>query len=624
MSRPLFKTLMKGLAPDKRYKVSEWAESHRVLSRRSSAEPGAYRVGRTPYAREIMDLLSSDDPTREVVLMKGSQVGGSEIGLNWLGYIIDHSPAPVLLVMPTVEMAKRNSKQRVDPMIEDSPTLRGKVQDPRSRDSSNTMLMKDFKGGTLIMTGANSAVGLRSMPARYIFFDEVDAYPSDADNEGSPIELAKARARTFTNRKFFYVSTPTVANRSEVERIFDSSDRRYFMVPCPFCGFAQKLEFSRLKWEKAQPETARYHCLECNGKIENWQKTEMLDKGKWEKTAESEIAGFHLNALYSPVGWYSWEEIAKDWLKAQRNNDLRRTFVNTVLGETWVDRGEAPDWHRLYERREKYIIGKVPRGVIFLTCGVDIQKDRIEAEVVGWGRNKESWSIQYVVLPGDTSSPDPWKQLFELLSTSFKTWAETDLPIRMMAVDSGYNTQVVYDWCRKFPLSRVVAVKGQAHLETIVGHPKTVEMKMSGKKIKHGLKSWPVGSSLMKSELYGFLRQNAPTNQDEPYPTGYCHFPEYEPAFFEMLTAEELMVKTVKGYKKFEWEKVRDRNEALDCRIYARAAASIVGLDRFTEAHFAMLENQMGLLKPAEIKEAVTAKPQTEIMRRKPSEFWRN
>ncbi len=184
-----------GLRPDPLLTVSEWADRHRVLSSRASAEPGRYRTGRTPYLREIMDCLSPSHPCRRVVFMKGAQVGATEAGNNFLGFIIHHAPGPVLAVQPTVEMAKRNSRQRIDTLIDESPILRERVKPARSRDAGNTMLSKDFPGGTLVMTGANSAVGLRSMPARYLFLDEVDAYPASADEEGDPVALACARTR---------------------------------------------------------------------------------------------------------------------------------------------------------------------------------------------------------------------------------------------------------------------------------------------------------------------------------------------------------------------------------------------------------------------------------------------
>jgi phage terminase large subunit GpA-like protein len=253
-----------GLRPDPDLTVSEWADRHRMLSGRASAEPGRYRTVRTPYMREIMDRLSPGDPTQRIVFMKAAQVGATEAGNNWIGFAIHQAPGPMLAVQPTVELAKRNSRQRIDPLIDESPDLRERVKPARSRDAGNTMLSKEFAGGILIMTGANSAVGLRSTPARYIFLDEVDAYPASADEEGDPVTLAEARSLTFAHRrKVLLVSTPTIRGLSRIEREYEASDQRRFFVPCPHCGAMQWLKFDRLRWQKGKPETAEYHCEGC-------------------------------------------------------------------------------------------------------------------------------------------------------------------------------------------------------------------------------------------------------------------------------------------------------------------------------------------------------------------------
>jgi phage terminase large subunit GpA-like protein len=299
-----------GLMPDPTIAVSEWADRHRVLSSRGSAEPGRYRTGRTPYMREIMDALSPSQACRRVVVMKAAQVGFTEAGNNWIGYVIHHAPGPMLAVQPTVELAKRFSRQRVDPLIAESPSLRERVKPARSRDAGNTMLSKEFPAGILVITGANSAVGLRSMPARYLFLDEVDAYPPSADEEGDPVALAEARTRTFSWRaKVFLGSTPTIHGVSRIEREYETSDRRRYFVPCPSCGHMQWLQFERLRWEKGRPETAHYVCEGCEGRIDEHHKTAMLEAGEWRATGEAQdsgTVGFHLSALYSPIGWMSW------------------------------------------------------------------------------------------------------------------------------------------------------------------------------------------------------------------------------------------------------------------------------------------------------------------------------
>jgi len=588
-----------GLRPDPLLTISQWADKYRTLSQRASAEPGPWRTDRTPYLREIMDCLSPSSSIERVVFMKSAQLGGTEMGNNWIGYIIHQSPGPMMAVQPTVEMAKRNSKQRVDPLIEESLVLRELVQSPRSRDSGNTVLAKEFPGGVLVMTGANSAVGLRSMAARYLFLDEVDAYPGDVEGEGDPVNLAMARTRTFGRRKIFLCSTPKIAGVSRIESAFEESDQRRYWVPCPHCRELQVLRFAQLRWPKDQPEKAVYACEYCEKEIQNHQKQWMLPRGQWQPgaTGDGRTVGFHLSSLYSPVGWFSWADAAKHFTQAHKNPSLLQVFVNTVLGETWSLQGEAPDWQRLYDRREDYRIGTVPQGGLLLTAGIDIQKDRIEVEVVAWGRGKESWSIDYQVLDGRTAEAAVWEKLTRLVETQYPLESGARLSISKLAIDSGYATPEVYDWARKHGGQRTVVIKGDARASAPVGQPSPIDIGPRGTRMRWGIKVWPVNGGMIKEELYRWLHLERPTEESgNPYPPGYCHFPKYGEEYFKQLTAEQLVTRTVKGYRRPEWQKTRERNEALDCRVYARAAAAACGMDRFTDGQWKTKEQQVASL----------------------------
>lgn len=608
------------------FTVSEWADKYRQLSQRASAEPGKWSTSRTPYLREIMDCLSAHSPIQTVVVLKGAQIGGSECGNNWIGYVMDYCPGPTLVVQPTVDLAKKYSRQRIEPLINDSPRLALKVKKQKSRDAGNTMLSKEFPGGILIMTGANSAVGLRSLPARNLFLDEVDGYPEDVDGEGDPVSLAEARTRTFAARKIFKNSTPTVEARSRIKSAYENSDQRRYHVPCPHCDVFQIIEWKRIIWPKGEPNKATMTCEGCGVQIEEYHKTQMLERGKWiadnPQYPNKKVAGFQISSLYSPLGWFSWGDAAELFEEAKKNPLKLRSFVNTVLGETWKEKGDAPDWKRLYERREPYEFNKVPIGGLFITAGADVQKDRIEVEIVAWGRDKQSWSIDYRVFQGDTTTDLPWNELDKLLNEHWPIAFREDIlmPIRMLAVDSGYNTQQVYNWVRKYPLSRVIATKGSSTAQSIIGIPSAVDISTRGDKIRRGAKVWPLGVNMAKSELYAWLNLDKPTNEIEPFAPGYCHFPQYDEGFFKMLTAEQIMVRMVKGYRRFEWEKIRERNEALDCRVMARAAASVVGLDRFKPENWAELEAIYSKESEEGAKNAGTQTKKGEIARR-PSNF---
>jgi phage terminase large subunit GpA-like protein len=596
------------LKPDPYLTVSEWADRYRVLPSRASAEPGRYRTRRTPYMRAIMDALSPGHPAQRVVFMKGAQTGGTEAGNNFLGFIMHQAPGPTLAVQPTVELAKRYSRQRIDTLIDDSPALRARVRPARSRDAGNTMLSKEFVGGILVMTGANSAVGLRSMPARYLFLDEVDAYPASADEEGDPVSLAEARSLTFAHRrKVFLVSTPTIRNISRIEREFEASDQRRFFVPCPHCGHRQWLKFEQLQWQKGQPETAAYYCEDCGAGIAERHKTAMLEAGEWRATAKPAdplTIGFHLSALYSPVGWLSWERIARMWEAAQGSDELMRAFRNTVLGETWVDTGEAPEWQRLYDRREAWKAGTVPRGARFLTAGADVQRNRFEVDVWAWGRGLESWLVDHIVIDGGPARPEAWDELTALLSRTWPHACGAELGIRKLAIDTGDGeTQAqVYAWARRQGAQQVAAIKGVEGFNRAspVSGPRWVDVTDAGKTLRRSLRFWTIAVSTFKAETYRFLRLERPTAEDLAaggrFRPGTVHLPDWvDSEWLKQLVAEQLVtLRTKQGFTKLQWQRMRERNEALDCRVYARGAAWIAGADRWTEAYWADLDAQLG------------------------------
>jgi phage terminase large subunit GpA-like protein len=592
-----------GLTPDPLLTVSEWADEHRFLSSRASAEPGRWKTSRTPYLRDIMDCLSPHSPIERTVFMKGAQVGGTEAGNNWIGYVIHHAPGPMMAVSPTVDMAKRNSKQRIDPLIDEVPVLSALVAPSRSRDAGNTILAKEFRGGVLVMTGANSAVGLRSMPVRYLFLDEVDGYPQDVEGEGDALALAEARTRTFARRKILIVSTPTIAGASTIEREFEASDQRRYFLPCPNCHEYQHLRFEQLQWQKGEPETVAYICQSCQVPIAEHHKTWMLERGEWRATVQGYIgktAGFHLSSLYSPLGWRSWRDIATAWESATNKESgsiaAIKTFKNTELGETWVEEGDAPEWERLLERTEDYPIGVVPDGGLLLCAGVDVQRDRIEVGVWVFGRGKESWLVEHRVLAGDTGKGDVWRLLSSMLSETWPHALGAEMPLIRIALDTGYATAEAYTFVRDSKDSRLVAVKGVHKGAALISAPRSIDISIGGKRLRGGIKLVTVVPSIAKSELYANLRKTILVDDDGvvTFPPGYVHLPKVDAEYVQQLCAEQLVTrKDRKGYQKREWQKTRERNEGLDCAVYARCAAAMAGLDRFEERHWRQLEEPL-------------------------------
>jgi phage terminase large subunit GpA-like protein len=557
--------------------VSEWSDRHRVLSGKASAEPGPWRTDRTPYLQEVMDCLSISNPVQRVVLMAGAQLGKTEAGSNWLGYVIAHAPGPMLMVQPTVDMAKRLSKQRLETLITETPCLAERIAPARSRDSGNTMFSKEFPGGMMILTGANSATGLRSTPCRYIFLDEVDAFPTDVDGEGDPVTLAERRSTTFSRRKIFMTSTPTVKDFSRIESEYLLSDQRRFFVPCPHCDHMQWLQWKQLKWDNNEPATVRYECEACCEQFSESHKTRMLTAGEWRATApgDGKTAGFHISSLYSPLGWKSWEEVVEDFLRSKGDAPRLKTWVNTVLGESWEDDyASKVSAEGLMERCEHYDPAVLPEGAVALTVGVDVQDNRLAISVWGWGRDEEGWLLDHQEIYGDPSRPELWKQLDEVVLREWPHAMGHKLRPDVVAIDSGgHFTAEVYQYARERGRQGVVAIKGQSQRgKPPIGKATKVDVNAAGKTLKRGALVYPVGGDTVKTTLFGRLKHNDPG-------AGFLHFHMKTTGdYFEQLTAEKQVLRYNRGgFPTREWvKKPSARNEALDCLVYAYAALNLM------------------------------------------------
>ena len=546
--------------------ISQWADKFRILSTESSSEAGKFETSRAIFQKEIMDSIN--EPTiNEVVVMSCSQVGKTEILLNAIGYYISYAPSPILMVQPTLEMARAWSQDRLAPMIRDSDILKLKVAEVKSKDSANTVLHKIFDGGHITACGANSPASLASRPIKIVLCDEIDRYPPTAGSEGDPVMLAKRRSTTFWDSKLVMTSTPTVKGNSQIEAAYERSDKRLFYVPCHKCKKKQVLKWSQVQWEKDKPQTVRYICEKCETKWTDLQRITNISKGKWKASEKfNGRAGFRINGLYSV--WVTMEEAAREFLMAKKQPETLRVFVNTYLGETWEDEGERIDDLGLYEKREDYTI---PNEVILLTAGVDIQDDRLEVEIVGWGLEEETWSIDYYIVYGDPTSPNIWQELELILTKTFEKPDKTKLKIVSTCIDSGHHTNMVYQFCKPRYARRVFAIKGiGGEGKAIVGRPNKNNIAR--------ITLFGIGVDTAKELIYSRLRI-------KDYGAGYCHFPKkYSEEYFRQLTAEKVVTKYRRGFKKREWVLMRPRNEALDCRVYALSAFTLLNADLNTIA----------------------------------------
>jgi len=547
--------------PPPNLKISDWADNYRRLSPESSAEAGAWRTDRAPYQREIMDAFNDPDIQR-IVFMKSAQVGATEILLNVIGYYIDQDPAPMLIMQPTLQMAQAFSKDRLATMIRDSEKIRNCVKDPRSRDSGNTVLSKKFAGGNLNIVGSNSASGLASRPIRIVLADETDRYESSAGAEGDPISLATKRTTTFWNKKIYMCSTPTIKGLSRIETAFEESDKRYYHVPCPECNEKQVLKWKGVVWDESKPETASYACQECGSVIDESKKQWMLKHGEWIATEpKSDTAGFHISELYSV--WSTWADMAKSFLEAKKNPEMLKTWINTALGESWEEQGEAVDHETLLERRLNYDNTTIPEDVLVLTAGIDTQKDRLELQLVGWGKNYEAWVCDYKIFWGDPNNMTVWTELDNYLKKRFKTESGRPLPISCACLDSGgHHTNAVYNFTKPRQARRIFAVKGLSTAGKPIANRPTFVGK--NKAVLYG-----VGTDSAKEAIFARLAA-------EPDKTTLHFCSDLDEEYFQQLTAEKRITKFVRGRKTLVWKQVRPRNEALDTLVYNFAAIYIL------------------------------------------------
>lgn len=589
--------LVSGYMPDDDLTVSEWADEHRVLTKLSSAEPGKYRTARTPYLKEPMDNLSSSSPVTETIVMKGAQLGFTDAGNNWVGYVMERAPGPMLLVMPSIDVAKRNSTQRIEPLIESCPSLSRLIGPAKSRDSVNNKLQKQFPGGLLVMAGANAPGPLASMSCRYLFIDEPERFPRDVGKEGSPIIIAEQRAKSYGRRKkIFKISTPVFRN-GPIFKDYMRGDQRHYRVECPNCHDRHILGFGPvdgwgLTWPEGKPWEAVHKCPVCDFETRDHDKDTLLAGGIWVPTApgDHKPRSYWISSLYTPFGLGdSWADIAAGWERAQGDELMLKSFWNTTLGLPYDGEAEAPEWKDIMDRAGGYRRGTVPKDASFLMFGADIGKRYAVYEVVAFGRNGETWSVDYGLIDGSPFDVDGplWEGLREVIMTRYEHESGAMLPISVANVDSGFASHETYTFCRSFigvkgaPI--VQAVKGDAKLKSIVNTPKRVDINLNGKVTKRGATLQSVNGTMITQTFYAWLKKPAPED-GSPYPYGFCHFPDgYEQDFFQQVTADQVVEKEVAGGGVEVQIQKTGPNHYHDCRKYAMAAAIRFGLDKWSD-----------------------------------------
>jgi len=619
----LVQAFLKGLTPIERVYIDQWADKYMELSTESSKEAGRWNTDRTPYLREILRKLSPTDPAQRIVLAKGVQIGATVSGIIAMLAYAATDPCPMMYILPTIAIAQDFSKDKLQPMINGCSVLKDIIKDANSKNSGNNILGKRFRGGSINLAGANSAASLRSKTIRFITADEIDAYPRNLDKEGSPLTLAEKRQATYGKQAKLYIpSTPTVENASAIWSEFEDTDQRYYHIPCPHCGADQHLVFTQMRWTPGKPETAVYQCEHCYDPIEERFKDKFLIKGEWISSIPERrndiIMGYHLNSLYSPYGWLSWEKIAREYEAAQKEiskdqeDNKMRAFTNTVLGLTYATSGERPGWKLLYDNnRENYERGTINNNVMVITIGVDIQKDRIELEVVGWGLDKRSWSINYHVIEGLISDKTVQEKLIAIANTTFVRPDLVQVPVSKICIDAGYDTTDVYTFVSSQDATRWSAVHGSPTARRIFSNPQTANKTTKEMTVFTAI-YYMLGVDILKDELYTQLKKTR--DVDDPLgPVGYCHFPEYDEIYFQGITAEQKVATTKDGFTTYKYDKKFQRNEPLDVRNYARAALAMLGYDEFGNKCLEMMFANYHRLSVA-----------NDVVKKKKSSYWGN
>lgn len=580
--------VLAGFAPPPALTVTEWAEQYRSLSAESAAEPGRYRVERTPYVAEIMNAFS-DPRVKQVVWMSSAQVGKSTAIENVIGYHIHLNPLPIMAVQPTLELAETYSKDRISPMVRDCAVLGELVHEANARTSGNTIKQKKFPGGHLTITGANSPTSLRSRPIGLLLGDELDAWKDTP--EGDPCVLVEARTKMFPNAKIGYFSTPTVEGQSRISAKYEESDQRKAYVPCQHCGESFVLTFDTLKWREGEPyksengvtrrraEEAWFECPACEGKMNDVARARAIRETEWRPHAP-----FH-----GVAGFWCWEannpsrqaiDMANSWLSAQGDPQRLQAVKNTVLGQPWKEFSRSVDWRRLYDRAESYQVGTCPAGVRVLFAATDVQKNRLETYVYGYGDNLERWLIDHIVTPGSVYDERTWEQLSKVLATTSPAAGGEQLPIVCMAIDSGFEAPTVYQWATKFPPSRVMILKGEPDGQTYLRMGKNVELvAKSGAKTATSHKVWLANKGLLLDQMYAWFSADPPTKEEMAegagFPIGYLHTPHMPEEYFRQLTADS------KVAGKYTDKVNYTANEASDCLCYCDALAWFKGVQRY-------------------------------------------
>lgn len=607
--------LARALAPRRRLSVSEWAEAERVLSATVDPESGPWRNARNPLQREIMDALSAHSPVQDVVCMLPIQWGKTAIALNWLGYTMDHDPSPIMVCLPGEVSMNKWIQQKLTPLLEATPACTRALASTASRDAANQRAFKEFAGGQLYLEHAGSAQRLKSISTPKLIVDELDEFAANTAAGDDPVDMLDGRTSAFPTRaKRLFISTPGIKGLSRIDDLYRKGDQRRYHVPCPHCGHFQPLEWAGLTWS-ADGSSCRYACAECGAEIDEHHKPAMLAAGRWvpgNPGAPATLRSYHVNALYYPLGLGPrWHALAEKWRAAQGDVAKLKTFINDRLAEPWEDPAMRQVRHdTIADRAEPYRLRTAPLGVLAITAGVDTQDDRLEVQIVGWGRGLTAWTLDYAVLPGDPVDEAVWLALIDLLDRPIEHVGGQPMRVEATAIDAGgHRTQAVYHFVRSRRVRRCMPIFGATQANApVISRGKLVDVNWRGQLDRRGVTIHHVGTVAIKHLLYSRLGADA----ERPPEARQVRFSDELPGeFYRGLTAE--VFNPAKGT--FQRRRGAGRNEPLDTWNYAYAAAHHpeLRLHRLTERDWQQRESR--LLVPAGAGQGAPAPPAPDVPR---------
>ena len=591
-----------GLMPDPELWVDEWSIQHAQIPSEGNAEGGKYNLDRTPFAGEVMHVLSPAHPCNRVVVMAASQMLKTQTAMNWLMAVVDAAPANILALMPSGDLASRLSA-RINKTLKATTKVTDLFARPRTREGKNTDSTKEFRGGTLHIATAGSAANLAEIPARYGYGDEIDDWETDLQGQGDPVEIFENRGSTYgRNRKWYYSSSPKRPRGiSKILELFEKGDQRYYFVGCPHCGHEHALDFANMRTDDALT-WAKMMCPDCGALVDEFEKTAMLAKGRWRATSTSRdgTISFTISQLYAPLGWTSWLELARLHDAAEealRHGDPTKmqAFYNTRLALVYDHSKGVTTVDALKARAEDYPPRTIPDPALVVTMAVDTQIDRLEVQIEAWGPGMEHWIVDHIVLDGSPARPPDevgsvWQRLDVIRRTPFQHASGVVIPISAYGNDSGgSNTQDVYNYGATRRASGCAILKGASrpNRPIISAKPSKQDIEWGGKHLLDGAELWIVGTDVAKDWIFNRI--------ELPAGPGALHFHKgLDDVWYEQLLSERKIRKMRGGQVVEVWEKPQHvKNEVLDLSVYNLAIAFKLGLHKWSALDWQRLRDKL-------------------------------